>query len=492
MSVTHGKMGLSLTQEILSHLGLANKTAAWGTLGTLRTFLSFSVDKDVQRLLKAIAGQGVDCIAILDVLTNRSREQRQLISRAFHERTQQDLLKSLQAALSGNLERIVVALLQPAAHLDARELRKALKGSGSAEDVALEILATRTPPQLRECLAVYKHSKGVEDGALRAGQDSPVSPALPAGSPVGACLPLVPLGSLLLPHRRAQSPQGDSQLSSLKREKQSLTVVVWGSRVDPEVMTRLSPVTVPRAPKSPSQPLADSAITPHPRLNGRSMQPGGKVGTCSRRCQFSAPGCCPCSDCHMPHPLIDFQVDAAEDIKSETRGILRDLLLALAKGGREAYTGIIDYNLAAQDVQALKQAEGPSTERMWVLVFTQRNSEHLVRVLNQYQRDTGRELEKTVRARFHGAACVALLSLALVIRNTPLYFADKLHQALQETEPNYQVLMRILISRSETDLLSIRAEFRKKYGKSLYSSLQDAVKGDCRSALLALCRAEDL
>lgn len=32
-----------------------------------------------------------------------------------------------------------------------------------------------------------------------------------------------------------------------------------------------------------------------------------------------------------PAPIPDFQVDAAEDIKSETRGILRDLLLALAK-----------------------------------------------------------------------------------------------------------------------------------------------------------------
>lgn len=42
----------------------------------------------------------------------------------------QDLLTSLQAALSGNLERIVVALLQPAAHLDAQELRTALKVPG--------------------------------------------------------------------------------------------------------------------------------------------------------------------------------------------------------------------------------------------------------------------------------------------------------------------------------------------------------------------------
>nr|XP_040143479.1 annexin A9 isoform X3 [Ictidomys tridecemlineatus] len=250
MSASSREMGPSLTPEILSHLGLANKTAAWGTLGTLRTFLSFSVDKDVQRLLKAITGQGVDCGAIVDVLTNRSREQRQLISRAFQERTQQ--------------------------------------------------------------------------------------------------------------------------------------------------------------------------------------------------------------------------------------------------GGRESYSGIIDYNLAEQDVQALRQDEGRSTEGPWVLILTQRNPKHLTRVFEQYQRRTGQELEEAVRTRFRGEARAALLSLASVIRNTPLYFADKLHRALQESEPNYQVLMRILISRSETDLLSIRAEFKKKFGKSLYSSLQDAVTGDCRSALLALCRAEDI
>ncbi|XP_003892649.1 annexin A9 [Papio anubis] len=345
MSASGGKMGPSLTQEILSHLGLASKTAAWGTLGTLRTFLNFSVDKDAQRLLRAITGQGVDRSAIVDVLTNRSREQRQLISRAFQERTQQDLLKSLRAALSGNLERIVMALLQPAARFDAQELRTALKASDSAVDVAIEILATRTPPRLQECLAVYKH---------------------------------------------------------------------------------------------------------------------------------------------------DFQVEAVDDITSETNGILQDLLLALVKGGRDSYSGIIDYNLAEQDVRALQRAEGPSTEETWVPLLTQRNPEHLIRVFDQYQRSTGQELEEAVQNRFHGDAQAALLGLASVIKNTPLYFADKLHQALQETEPNYQVLIRILISRCETDLLSIRAEFKKKFGKSLYSSLQDAVKGDCQSALLALCRAEDM
>ncbi|XP_055966663.1 annexin A9 [Sorex fumeus] len=345
MSVSGADAATPLTQEILRHLGLATKTAAWGTLGTLRTFLSFSVDKDVQRLLKAITGQGVDCHAIVDVLTNRSREQRLLISRAFQERTQQELLTALQAALSGPLEKLVVALLQPEVQLDAQELRTALKDSGSVKDVAVEILATRSPAQLQECLAVYRQ---------------------------------------------------------------------------------------------------------------------------------------------------DFQAEAEEDIRSETSGVLRDLLLMLAKGGRDSCSGIIDYNLMAQDTQALRQAEAGDMGATWVPIFTQRSAEHLVRVFDQYQQHAGHAVERTIQDRFQGAAQAALLSLVLAIRNTPLYFADKLHQALQEPEPSFQALTRILVSRSETDLLSIRAEFRRRFGKSLYSSIQDAVTGDCRSALLGLCRAEDM
>ncbi|XP_074044878.1 annexin A9 [Macrotis lagotis] len=343
MSVSIGRMESSLVHEILSHLGLANKTAVWGTLGTLRPFLSFNVDKDVQRLLDAIAGQGVDQGTIVNVLTNRNGEQRQLIARAFQERTQQELLKSLQAALSGSLEKIVVALLKPTAQYDAHELRAALKDISSAEDVGVEILSTRSPPQLQECLTVYKH---------------------------------------------------------------------------------------------------------------------------------------------------DFQVDIEDDIRSETSDFLRDLLLALAKGTRESYSGIKDYNLADQDAQALQETGETGTP--WIMIFTQRNIEHLNRVFDEYQRRSGQEIEQGIRNGFHGSAQTALLTLASVIRNTPLYFAEKLHQALQGDEPNYQVLIRILISRSETDLLSIRVEFKKKFGKSLYSSLQEAMRGDCRSALLALCRAEDI
>ncbi|KAM7138450.1 annexin A9-like [Macrochelys suwanniensis] len=85
-----------------------------------------------------------------------------------------------------------------------------------------------------------------------------------------------------------------------------------------------------------------------------------------------------------------------------------------------------------------------------------------------------------------------MLALASVCRNTPRYFAEKLHNAMKGPGTDDKVLIRVLISRSETDLLSIRSEFKKHHGQSLYSCLQVETRGEYQVALLALCRAEDL
>ncbi|EMP27951.1 Annexin A9, partial [Chelonia mydas] len=74
--------------------------------------------------------KGADHGAILDVLTNRTSAQRQQTTRVFQALTKQDLLKSMEAALSGDLERVIVGLLKPPAQYDAHELRAALTAWG--------------------------------------------------------------------------------------------------------------------------------------------------------------------------------------------------------------------------------------------------------------------------------------------------------------------------------------------------------------------------
>ncbi|XP_073179145.1 annexin A9 isoform X2 [Lepidochelys kempii] len=338
----------SLAHEILSQLPLVQQTAAWGTLGTIKPYLGFDVESDVQHLTEAIVGNGADHGAILDVLTNRTSAQRQQITKVFQALTKQDLLKSMEAALSGNLERVIVGLLKPPAQYDAHELRAAMQGMGTDEDALTEILSTRSNQQLREILAFYQQ---------------------------------------------------------------------------------------------------------------------------------------------------DFKADPEKDIALETSGWFKEILLALAKGKRERDTGIIDYALIQQDAEALADPGASSEgagERTWISIFTQRSPEHLSRVFSQYRKSHGLEVEETICKRFRGDGQMAMLALASACRNTPRYFAEKLHHAMKGPGTDDKVLIRVLVSRSETDLLSIRSEFKKCHGKSLYSCLQVETRGDYQAALLALCRAEDL
>uniref|UniRef100_A0A670K7Y3 Annexin n=1 Tax=Podarcis muralis TaxID=64176 RepID=A0A670K7Y3_PODMU len=332
MSLVNGVERRSLVKEILRHLPLADKTAVWGTLGTIRPHLNFEVEKDVHALLDAVSGKGVEYVTVIDLLTNRSNEQRQQIAEEFLNFTKQDLLKTLEAAFSGHLEGVITGLLKPAAQFDAHEINLALKGLEA--DTLLEILSTRTSQQLREILGCYKH---------------------------------------------------------------------------------------------------------------------------------------------------DFSLDLEKDIASRTSGFLQSLLDALIKGNRERYSGVIDYVLIRQDTQALAGPGGGDPGRLdeseWIRILTERSPQHLNRVFIWYHKKTGLQVEEAMKKYLEGKALEAGLTLVSILRNTPLYFATKLYQAVKGPETSPRTLARILISRSETDLLSIRSEFRKHYGISLYSFLQVRAPG---------------
>ncbi|XP_044305106.1 annexin A9 isoform X9 [Varanus komodoensis] len=193
----------------------------------------------------------------------------------------------------------------------------------------------------------------------------------------------------------------------------------------------------------------------------------------------------------------DFKSDFEKDVASGTSGWLKDLLVALSQGKRERYSGVIDYILIDQDTKALVDADGGGhagklQESEWVRILTQRSPEHLNRVFSCYQKRRGLPVEEAVQRIFRGQAQAAGLTLVSLLRNTPLYLARKLYQAVKGPRGNARTLARIMISRRETDLLSVRVEFRKHYGVSLYSFLMAETDGNGQAAVLGLCRAEDL
>ncbi|NWS99359.1 ANXA8 protein, partial [Mionectes macconnelli] len=128
--------------------------------------LHFDAAPDAQILYKAMKGLGTDEQAIIDVLTKRSNIQRQEIAKSFKAQFGKVLPKQshiqavLKSELSGNFERLIVALMYPPFKYDAKELYDAMKGVGTSEGVIIEILASRTKAQIKEIIKAYKEEYG--------------------------------------------------------------------------------------------------------------------------------------------------------------------------------------------------------------------------------------------------------------------------------------------------------------------------------------------
>ncbi|KAJ8378072.1 hypothetical protein AAFF_G00248670 [Aldrovandia affinis] len=141
--------------------------AAKGARRVLVAEAQFKAEDDVEKLRGAMKGAGTEEATIIEVLVHRSNSQLQRIKAEYKRAMGKDLEDDLKSELSGNVEKVVMGLLMPTPVYDAYELRNAIKvrGRGTDEACLIEIMASRSPAEIKAFTEIYKkdHGESLED-----------------------------------------------------------------------------------------------------------------------------------------------------------------------------------------------------------------------------------------------------------------------------------------------------------------------------------------
>uniref|UniRef100_A0A452IDV2 Annexin n=1 Tax=Gopherus agassizii TaxID=38772 RepID=A0A452IDV2_9SAUR len=279
--------------------------------------------------------------AIIEILSNRSSDQRQQVKQKYKTMYGKDLEEVLKGELSGNFEKTALALLDRPCEYDARELRKAMKGAGTDESVLIEILCTRVNKQIVDIKEAYK------------------------------------------------------------------------------------------------------------RL---------------------------------------FERDLESDVKSDTSGSLRKILVSVLQANRDEGLDI-NAELAGQDAKDLYEAgEGcwGTDELVFNVVLAKRNYMQLRATFQAYEKLKGKDIEDAIKSETSGDLEKAFLTLVRCARDCQGYFATRLYEAMKGAGTEEETLIRILVTRAEIDLQTIKEKFHKMYNKSLVEAIKSDTSGDFRKLLVSL------
>ncbi|XP_069771498.1 annexin A13, like [Narcine bancroftii] len=303
----------------------------------------FSEEEDAKKIRKACKGTGTDEMTIIKVLASNSIEQRQKIKEKYRALYGKNLEKVLQDDLSGNLQNTLLAMLDRPCDFDAKLLNKAMKGTGTDEDILIELLCTRANSQIIATKEAYKQM---------------------------------------------------------------------------------------------------------------------------------------------------FTCDLVNDVQSDTSGTLRNLLVSLLEADRDE--GLkVNEDLAEQDAKKLFEAGENcwgTDELTFNTILTKRSSLQLRATFKAYETLHGSSIEEVIKREASGDVKKAYLTIVQCTKDCQAYFAEALHEAMEGVGTREDTLIRILVSRSEVDLLSIKESYQEMYKKSLADEIKSETSGYFQKALLALVK----
>lgn len=317
-----------------------------GQRGTVKPKANFDAQEDAAALKDAIEGIGTKEKVLIEILTQRSNAERQLICKAYEKATGRTLEKDLKGDTSGDFENLLVALITPPTVYDCHEVMRAMKGAGTCDSVLIEIFASRTKQQIKALHEVF-----------------------------------------------------------LKETEKQLK----------------------------------------------------------------------------------------DELESEVSGDFSKALLLLAEGERD-WSGSVDVGKAKEDAKILYNAgekKWGTDESKFIEILCRTSIPQIRQTLIEYKNISGKTLQQSIEGEMSGELEELLVAVVKCAKSLPAYFAELLHDSMKGGGTDECTLTRVMVSRSEIDLLDIRAEFKKLYEESLLSAIDSDLSGEYGDCMKAICGGDD-
>ena len=110
-----------------------------------------------EQLYNAMKGAGTDEDTLIKIATTEPLKERLKIKEKYIMVYGRDLIEDLESDLSGNFQKVMVALFTDRFEYDAKQLYQAMKGAGTDEDTLIEIIGTRPGWMLKKIKKAYNN-----------------------------------------------------------------------------------------------------------------------------------------------------------------------------------------------------------------------------------------------------------------------------------------------------------------------------------------------
>ena len=188
------------------------------------------------------------------------------------------------------------------------------------------------------------------------------------------------------------------------------------------------------------------------------------------------------------YPEITEGRNLVDDVKSETSGSFRRLLISLLQGER---SDNIDPNIeecekTAKELYEAGEKKWGTDDSAFNKIFALKSPMEIACISRAYHKLTGHTILQAINNEFNGDIKKLLTAVVYAVISPSEFFATKVNKAIKGLGTNDKLLIRIIVSRNEIDLNYIKKYYKQLFKKDMIEDIKAETSGEYRKLLIKL------